>query len=384
MGQKIAILGSTGSIGRSTCEVLRTCTDRFTVSGVAAGNNINPLIEQIREFRPRIVAVKTKENAVRLRGLFPELNVVYGPEGLLEMVSNPRPDFVIVAINGTDALAATLKAIESGCRICLANKETLVAAGDLIQSALMDSESEILPVDSEQSAIFQCLGEQGRRYLKKVILTASGGPFFDQRIDFSKVTPEAALAHPVWSMGRKISVDSATLMNKALEVIEAHYLFSLSEEKIEVLIHPQSTIHSMVEFVDSTIIAQMSVPDMKLPILYSLTYPERIITAYPSVDFSALKRMEFYPVDHSRFPSIRMARDVLKTGMNAGAVFNTANEVAVEYFLSGRITFDKIFAIVEEILNRAVFHPVIRLADVMETIKETKGKTVELLEGIHP
>jgi len=379
--KNVTLLGSTGSIGRNSCEVLRRLRMDFRISGIAAGENLDLLGKQIEEFEPEVIAVKSEKGAAELRQRFPGKRIYAGPQGLLAVIGDPVPDCLIVAINGTDALAATLQAITAGTRICLANKETLVAAGDLINERLATSYAELIPVDSEQSAIFQCLGAAPFGRVKRIILTASGGPFFRDERDFRTITPREAMAHPVWSMGTKITIDSATLMNKALEVIEAHHLFGRPEEEIDVLIHPQSVIHSMVEFVDGSILAQLSVPDMKLPILYSLTYPERQETGMDRLDFEKLRQMEFYGVDENRFPSINLARQVLRTGKNAGAVFNTANEEAVAAFLAGRIDFPGIARLVEEILAITRFHPLHSLDDVLETIRETRIRTQEKLQG---
>jgi 1-deoxy-D-xylulose-5-phosphate reductoisomerase len=301
---------------------------------------------------------------------------------LLEIVSQPQVDTVIAAITGTIALAATLQTIRLNRRLCLANKETLVAAGELINRELSASRAEIIPIDSEQSAIFQCLASCPLQQVRRVILTASGGPFFkDTHKDFAVIRVEEALAHPTWSMGKKITIDSATLMNKALEIIEAHHLFKLRPEQIAVLIHPQSIIHSMVEFVDSAILAQLGIPDMKLPILYSLSYPERVNSHWPNLDLAKQQPLQFFKVDNLRFPSIAMAYDVLKQGQNAGAVFNTANETAVEYFWANKITFKSIFAIVSHMLSGWDFHPMQTLADVQETISLARIKTIEHIEN---
>jgi 1-deoxy-D-xylulose-5-phosphate reductoisomerase len=376
----VVVLGSTGSIGRSTMAVLREQRERFRLVGLAAGGNTQLLARQIAEFAPQAVGVKTEKTAGELRRNFPQLQVFHGNEGLDELVSLPGVDCVVAAINGTDGLQAAFQAVRLKRRLCLANKETLVVAGELIVREAAASGAEIIPVDSEQSAIFQCL-QGSPRQLRRVILTASGGPFFkDGARDLASVTVTEALAHPTWSMGRKITVDSATLMNKALEIIEASHLFSLKPEQIDVVIHPQSVVHSLVEFIDSSILAQLGVPDMKLPILYSLTHPERIAGSCPSLDLPALRQLDFFPVDARRFPSIPMAYAVLRQGRNAGAVFNTANEVAVDYFLSGRIAFAAIFAVVGRMLERMDVQPLRGLEDVMETIALTRRNTIAHIE----
>lgn len=379
--RNIALLGSTGSIGRNTLEVIARNRDRFRLVGLAAGESMDTLESQIREFSPEIVSVKNKKDAETLRGTFPGLDIHYSGRGLLEVVSHPDVDTMVSAIDGTTALEATFLSIENNHRICLANKETLVAAGELINRKLRESRAELIPIDSEQSAIFQSIGANNRDSIKRIILTASGGPFFKRTGDqFAGITVKDALNHPTWSMGAKVTIDSATLMNKALEVIEAFYLFRLKREQIDVIIHPQSIVHSMVEYVDTSIIAQLSLPDMRLPILYSLSYPERIPFETGTLDFSRLRNLEFYEVDTGSFTSIRMAYDVLREGGNSGAVLNAANEVAVDYFLQEKISFMDIFTVVEEIFYNEAFHTVESIEDINETIGATKEKTVEHIE----
>ena len=382
MTKNIVLLGSTGSIGRSTLAVLRENRERFRLIGLAAGSNTQLLEKQINEFSPQAVSVKSRKHAHELQERFPQIKIFYGEEGLQEIVSLPQANCVIAAINGTDGLAATIQAIRLRRRLCLANKETLVAAGDLINREAAAARAEIIPIDSEQSAIFQCLAASPRRHVRRVILTASGGPFFrDKHRDFAAIRVEEALAHPTWSMGKKITIDSATLMNKALEIIEAHHLFQLAPEQIEVLIHPQSVVHSLVEFIDASLLAQLGIPDMKLPILYSLSYPERITSAAPSLDLADVQQLEFFRADRKQFASIQMAYDVLRQGLNAGAIFNAANEVAVEYFLAGKIDFKAIFSVVGRMLDQGDFHPLPSLADVLETISLTRKKTSEYIEN---
>jgi len=385
MMRNIALLGSTGSIGRNTLEVISQNPDRFKLISLAAGENLDLAVEQIRNFSPEVVSVKRKKDAEILQGQFPGLRVYYGPGGLLEAVSHKDVDTMVSAIDGTTALEATFASIKKGCRICLANKETLVAAGELINRQLQESEAELIPIDSEQSAIFQAIGHNSKSYIKRIILTASGGPFFKNAGNgadpFAGVAVKEALAHPTWSMGTKVTIDSATLMNKALEVIEAFHLFQLKKEQIDVVIHPQSIIHSMVEFVDSSIIAQMSLPDMRLPILYSLSFPERVPFNGRPLNFAQLQKLEFFAVDTGIFTPIRMAYDVLKEGKNAGAVLNAANEVAVEYFLKEKISFKDIFKVVEDIFYREHFYSLNSLEDIDETIENTKNKTIAYLNG---
>lgn len=377
----IALLGSTGSIGRNALEVIKENRERFQVVSLAAGENIDLIIKQITDFSPEIISVKDKRGAEKLRKIFPGVKIYHGNDGLLEVVSHKHVDTMISAITGTAALDATLASIKNNHRVCLANKETLVAAGDLINRELERSAASLIPIDSEQSAIFQSIGLNHKDYIRKIILTASGGPFFKRGKDeFSRITVNEALAHPTWSMGAKITVDSATLMNKALEIIEAFFLFKLKRRQIDVIIHPQSIIHSMVEFIDSSIVAQMSLPDMRIPILYSLSYPDRIEFKSEKLDFTELKKLEFYKVDTEKFTSIKMAHYVLEKGGNSGAVLNAANEVAVNYFLEEKITFEQIFSIVEDILYNEKFYPVFSAADIEKTIKQTKNKTEKYIK----
>lgn len=384
MTRNIALLGSTGSIGRNTLEVVARNRDKFRLISLAAGENLDLVVEQIHDFSPEVVSVKHKKDADILQEQFPGLKVYYGPGGLLEAVSHKAVDTMVSAIDGTTALEATFASIKKGQRICLANKETLVAGGELINRELQESEVELIPIDSEQSAIFQCIGHSSKSFIKRIILTASGGPFFKSTGNganpFAGVVVKEALAHPTWSMGTKVTIDSATLMNKALEVIEAFHLFQLKREQIDVVIHPQSIIHSMVEFVDSSIIAQLSLPDMRLPILYSLSFPERVPFNGRTLNFAELQKLEFFAVDTGIFTPIRMAYDVLKEGKNAGAVLNAANEVAVEYFLMEKISFKDIFKVVEDIFYREQFYPINTLEDINDTIENTKNKTIAYLK----
>jgi 1-deoxy-D-xylulose-5-phosphate reductoisomerase len=389
MVRNIVVLGSTGSVGRSTMDVLRENGEHFRLLGLAAGGNTQLLEKQIAEFAPQAVSVKSPRAARELQEKFPKLNVLHGSEGLDEIVSLPGCDGVVAAINGTDGLQAAFKAVRLGRRLCLANKETLVTAGALIKREAAAADAEIVPIDSEQSAIFQCLAREAPAaetfgapsHVRRVILTASGGPFFrDRERDLAAITVAEALAHPTWSMGRKITIDSATLMNKALEVIEASHLFNLGPEQIDVVIHPQSIVHSLVEFVDASVLAQLGVPDMRLPILYALSHPRRLAGSCPRLDLPALQRLEFFAVDRLRFPSLQLAYSVLRQGGNAGAVFDTANEVAVEYFLAGRIAFTAIFSVVARMLEREEFQPLNSLDDVLQTIALTRKKTIAHIE----
>jgi 1-deoxy-D-xylulose-5-phosphate reductoisomerase len=379
--RQIIVLGSTGSIGRSTLSVLAENREKFTLKGLAAGENTRVLAEQIKAFAPEMVSVKNRETAETLQEQFPSQTIVYGDQGLMELVALEGVDTVVSAIIGTVALSATEESIRRNHRICLANKETLVAAGDLINRQMEQSKAEIIPIDSEQSAIFQSIGMNQKEFIRRIILTASGGPFFGKsKEEFSAITVKQALAHPTWSMGEKITIDSATLMNKALEIIETCYLFKLKPQQIDVVIHPQSIIHSMVEYVDSSIIAQLSLPDMRIPIIYSLSYPQRFDFTGQPITFGELKKLEFHEVDADAFSSIPMAFHVLKSGGNAGAVFNAANEVAVDHFLRGKINFLDIFNLVEKVLYNETFYPINCVEDVLTTIDDIKKKTEALIQ----
>lgn len=350
----ISILGSTGSIGRQALEVLDLLGGQYTVVGLSAGRNINALREQVRKYRPRVVSVCSGDDARVLTEEFGKNGptVLWGPEGMKAVATCPGAHMVLTAITGTAGLTPTVEAIKAGKDIALANKETLVAAGPLVAGLAEKHGVKILPVDSEHSAVWQCLQGSRPGEVGSIILTASGGPFRKQPEDLSLVTVDMALAHPNWNMGRKITVDSATLMNKGLEVIEARWLFGLDYDRIRVVVHPQSIIHSMVEFVDGSILAQLGPPDMRLPIQYALTYPRRFPNSLPGIDWHRLKDLTFEPPDTGRFPLLDLACQAGRRGGTAPAVMNAANEVAVEYFLAGRIGFISIYRVVEEVLNR--------------------------------
>lgn len=349
--KNIVILGSTGSIGRSALDVVARFPERFRVVGLTANRNHRLLLEQIEKFRPLAVAVPEGAAALGL-GKSSSVEVLEGEEGLAAVASMERAAFVISAIVGHAGLGPTLAAIRAGKDVGLANKETLVVAGEIVIREAKRSGARILPVDSEHSAVFQCLEGGGRGFLKKIVLTASGGPFVGKtRQELEDMTPEDALRHPSWSMGRKITVDSATLMNKGLEVIEARYLFGVEPENIEVLIHPQSVVHSMVEFRDGSLLAQLSVPDMRGAIAYALSYPERFEAVMPSLDLAAMGSLTFGRPDLVSFPCLSYACEALREGGAMPAVLNAANEVAVEAFLEGRIGFNDIPAIIKKTMD---------------------------------
>jgi len=351
--KRLAVLGSTGSIGRQTLEVVRSYPDRFQVIALAAGGNVELLAKQIGEFQPRLVAIGATDSAQRLRDAGYEL---LSPE---ELASHPDVDLTVVAISGKAGLSPTLAAIEAGKSIALATKEALVMAGEIVTAEAKRCGAQILPIDSEPSAIWQCLrGEE--KSIARLILTASGGPFRQLKWEeLATVTPQQALSHPTWKMGTKITIDSATMMNKGFEVIEAHWLFDVPLENIEVVIHPQSIVHSFVEFVDGSIKAQLSLPDMRLPIQYALFYPERPPSELPRLDISNMGPLTFEAPDLGKFPCLRLALEAGRKGGTYPAVLAAADEVAVDLFLEGRIRFVDIATVVEEALaqHQSIPHP---------------------------
>ena len=353
--KKISILGSTGSIGTQTLDVVRANRDKFEVVAISANSSINLLLEQIKEFKPKYVAVYNEASANVLKEMIPSdinIEVLSGMEGLVAISSLDEIDVLLTAIVGMIGLVPTLEAIKKGKTIALANKETLVTAGQLVMEEAKKNNVKILPVDSEHSAIFQCLNGENNKEIESLILTASGGPFRGKtKSQLLNVTKNEALKHPNWSMGRKISIDSSTLMNKGLEVIEAKWLFDVNTDKIDVVVHPQSIIHSMVQFVDSSIIAQMGCPDMKLPIQYALTYPDRILNDFERLDFSKLNSLTFEKPDLETFPCLKLAYDSLNMGGTYSAVLNAANEVLVNEFLEDKIGFYDIPYYIEKTLD---------------------------------
>lgn len=354
----IAILGSTGSIGRNCLSVIHNLADRFSITYLTTNTNIELLQNQIAHFHPRGVVVLDEAKAAELRYIVGNsVEVLAGREGLLEIVRRDDVDIVINSIVGFAGLKPTVEAIKHRKHIALANKETLVVAGDLVTSLVREYGVHLVPIDSEHSAILQCLVGEDRTSAKKIILTASGGPLLNTPIDaFASITVEQALNHPNWKMGNKITIDSATLMNKGLEVIEARWLFGLPRERIDIVIHPQSIIHSMVEFVDGSIKAQLGMPDMKLPIQYALTYPERFPMNGGHVDFPKLQSMTFFAPDRKKFPCLQLAYDAMALGGTAPAIMNAANEVAVQAFLERKIPFQRISELIEQALAKQKNH----------------------------
>ena len=377
--KKIAILGSTGSIGTQTLEVVRENGD-LEVLGLAAGNNIKLLEEQIREFQPKLVAVWTEEKAKELRENVKDLNVrvLSGMEGLIEVATIAESEILVTAIVGMIGIRPTIEAIKAGKDIALANKETLVTAGHIIMPLAKEHNVAILPVDSEHSAIFQSLQGNPRGALHKILLTASGGPFRGRkREDLANIQVEDALKHPNWEMGRKITIDSSTLVNKGLEVIEAKWLFDVEIDQIEVVVHPQSIIHSMVEYVDGAIIAELGTPDMKLPIQYALYYPERRYLPGERVDFATLSQLTFEKPDLNTFYGLRLAMEAGKAGGSLPTVFNAANELAVSKFLNRKIKYLEIPEIIEICMHN---HKNIENPTV-EEILQTEQEVYEQIES---
>ncbi len=369
MLKRISILGSTGSVGTQTLEVIRQFPEEFEVVGLSAGDNLDLLIKQIKEFKPKIVSIKSYEKLKEIKHIITHKGIEFtsGLEGLNQVAAAPGVDIVVNALSGCLGLIPTIASIKEGKNIALANKETLVVGGNIIIEEANRTNIQLLPVDSEHSAIFQCLQGENKKDINKIILTASGGPFrgFRQK-DLVNVTPEKALKHPNWSMGSKITVDSATLMNKGLEVIEAHWLFGLDYSRIKVIIHPQSIIHSMVEFADGSIIAQMGPPDMRIPIQYALFYPERKKNNFSKMDFIKYNRLTFEEPDTQTFSSLALAYEAGRIGGSMPVVLNAANEVAVNLFLTRRIGFLDIPRLVEKMMNK---HTVVKDPS-LEDIKE--------------
>ena len=349
----IAILGSTGSIGTNTLRVVERLDDRFAVVGLGAGFKIEELAEQIERFRPRMASVRRQEDASVLRQRFADLTVGSATDGMVDVATHPDVDLLVSATVGAIGLVPTLRALEAGKTVALANKETLVIAGEIMTRAMNASGAELLPVDSEHNAIHQCLAGPHEKTVRRIWLTASGGPFRRASLEeMRRARPAEALKHPTWQMGPKITIDSATMMNKGFEVIEACWLFGVKPSQVRIVVHPQSTIHSMVEFEDGSVLAQLGVTDMRLPIQYALTYPERLPTDLPFLDLENAMNLEFHPPDLERFPCVGFAYQAIETGGTAPAVLNAANEIAVAAYLEERIGFLQIPEVIGETLER--------------------------------
>jgi len=381
--KNISVLGSTGSIGRSSLEVIDKLSHRFKVVGLTAGRNTQLLEKQVEKFRPKIVSLERKEEAEDLRRKFrgKSIKVTFDQEGAEEVASFSENDIVISAITGIDGLRPTLAAVQEGKKVALANKESMVVAGPLIQDMIRKFGAQLIPVDSEHSGVFQCLAKEEMENVKKVILTASGGPFFSKSSsEMNDITLDEALNHPRWKMGKKVTIDSATLMNKGLELIEARWLFGLEPRQLGILIHPQSIVHSLVEMSDGSVLAQLSPTDMKLPIQYALTYPEREDSLLPSLDLSEIKALEFYEVNVEKFPIIKLARLALEEGESFPIALNAANEVVVSAFLEQRIKFMDISDVVTEIVENHQKRKVQSLEDIFDVDRETRRVSLDLLK----
>jgi 1-deoxy-D-xylulose-5-phosphate reductoisomerase len=375
--RRIIVLGSTGSIGTATLEVVRHLRESggpdYEVVGLAAGSNAARVASQAEAFGVRHVAMADAASAAAMPAGIECFAGDGAATALVERVARPG-DMVMASIVGAAGIAPTLAAIERGCHVALANKETLVAAGAVVREAVARTGVDLIPVDSEHSAVFQCLRAGRTSEVARLVLTASGGPFRTWSPERTRdATLAEALRHPTWQMGRKVTIDSASLMNKALEVIEAHWLFDLPSSRIDAIVHPQSVVHSFVEFVDGSAVAQLSPPSMKLPIQYALTWPERTPGCSPTIAWDALRTLDFEPVDHARFPAIGLAKRVIDAGGTAGATFNAANEAAVEGFVDGRIRFGDIAAVVEETLDALPVRPAATLAAVLDADREARA-----------
>ncbi len=380
----LAIIGSTGSIGRQALEVVAADPERFRVVALSADKNVDLIEEQCRRFHPELVAVRDPAAADELRRRLEgeRLPVYSGRGGLMAAATAGEADLVVMAVVGSAGLPLTLSAIAAGKDVALANKETLVAGGELVTRAARERGVRLIPVDSEHSALLQCLAGSRTVEVKRLVLTASGGPFRGYtRERLAGVTPEMALNHPTWAMGPKISVDSATLMNKGLEVIEAHWLFGVGYDRIDVVVHPQSLVHSLVEFVDGTYLAQMGPPDMRRPIQYALTYPHRRPAAWPGLDLAKAATMTFEPVDTRTFASLRLAYEAGRMGGTATAVLSAADEVAVGLFLERRLGFLDIERVVEEVLMRHIPQPAPTLAGIMSADEWARAEARKAAAG---
>lgn len=373
--QRIAILGSTGSIGTQTLSVIAQHSDKFEASVLTAGENVQLLIEQARQYEPDTVVIANESKYSILKDALADLPIkVYaGANAIAQVVTSNEVDTVVTAMVGFSGLEATVNAVKAKKRIALANKETLVVAGDLITRLAVENQSEIIPVDSEHSAIFQCLVGEGQNEIEKVILTASGGAFRDKTAqELENITMKEALKHPTWDMGAKITIDSASLMNKGLEVIEARWLFDVSADQIDVMVHPQSIVHSMVQFADGSVKAQMGLPDMCLPIQYALSFPHRIDSNFERLSLSAMSNLTFNAPNYELFPCLNIAYEALRKGGNTACVMNAANEVAVDAFLNERIKFTAIPSLIEQTINKVSWQENLSLDDYFACDMESR------------
>jgi 1-deoxy-D-xylulose-5-phosphate reductoisomerase len=385
MVKKIVILGSTGSVGRQTLQVVDELADQFEVIGLAAGANLPLLTTQIEKYRPKYVSIASAADVPLLKDFLrskteSNTEIFSGINGLVNLAELPEIDLLLVAVSGINGLLPTLTALKNKTTVALANKETIVTAGSLVMQKAKEAGVRIIPVDSEHSAVFQCFEEKNQTAVDKLILTASGGPFVNYtKEELLKVTPEKALNHPNWKMGAKITVDCAGLINKGLEVIEAHWLFGVPYEKIEVVVHPQSIIHSMVQYEDGVVLAQMGCTDMRVPIQYALTYPKRVANTFPKIDFAKLREISFSEPDYLKFPGLSLAFTAGQIGGTMTTVFNGANEEAVQLFLKGRIRFVDIPHIIEKVMAQHNVLENFMLSDILEIDQWSRLKVQEVL-----
>jgi 1-deoxy-D-xylulose-5-phosphate reductoisomerase len=378
----LALLGSTGSIGTNVLRIVDAFPDRFDVTGLAAGRNVERLAEQIERYRPRVVSVADESSLEDLGRLVDLTGIrgLFGEAGMVEVATHEEAATVVAAAVGAVGLVPTYRALEAGKDVALANKETLVMAGELMLARARETGARLLPIDSEHCALHQCLDGRSPDEVRRLLLTASGGPFRQRPHDtFDRITREEALAHPTWNMGPKISIDSATMMNKGLEVIEARWLFEVPADRIEIVIHPQSIIHSMVEFVDGTVLAQVSVTDMRVPIQYALSYPDRWPGAIPAMDFSQPMHLELGPPDRQRFPCLGLAYRALEAGGTAPATLNAANEVAVAAFLEEKAPFGAISETIQEVLEAEPSSATRSLEDVLDADRRARERAQVVL-----
>ncbi len=375
--KRISILGSTGSIGTNALDVISRYPDEFKIIGLSAGSNKEKLLEQAMKFHPKILSISRKEDADYLeKNLQIKANIMYGEEGNEAVATHEEIDIVIVAIAGPEAILPTYKAINKKKDIALAAKEILVSCGEFIIKAAKYNKVRIIPVDSEHSAIFQCLRGENIKEVEKIILTASGGPFlYYEKERFNQITLQEALKHPCWKMGKKITIDSATLMNKGLELIEAYYFFNINSNKLDVLIHPQSIIHSLVVFRDGAIKAQMSIPDMRIPILYALSYPRRLPLDLPALDLPKINNLTFIKPDEEKFPCLKLAKEALRQGNSMTTILNAANDIAVKAFLKEKVSFISISKIIEKALEHFDNHKVKSIDEALQLDKEVREYT---------
>lgn len=370
---KIAVLGSTGSIGESTIKVVRSLKDKIKIVGLSAGKNINKVLEQIKEFTPYAVSVRDEEDAKIVKKYFPKLEVFYGEQGSVEIASMNEAKTVVAAIVGISGLPSTYKAVKLGKRVALANKEALVTAGRIITKTAKRSGAEIIPVDSEHCAIFQCLRGESTNYVRQILLTGSGGALRDFPLDEIKnASLKDVLNHPTWKMGRKITVDSATLVNKGLELIEASYLFGIPQEKIEIIIHRESIVHSLVEFLDGSIMAQLASPDMALPIQYAITFPMRLEGQVTKLNLFDLKTLTFEKPEKKRYPCLDLARSAFSESEAHTIAFNAANEVAVKAFIDGIINFGKIYTVIKGVIEKTISYNPDNIEEILYIDKKSR------------